>query len=315
VVISRKDAKKKKKFGIGDKMNYEIWHDEHKGYDDENEYWHGIFFVPNDKKNDIISLLKQIRKEHNISNDEINKFAGSLKKKKRGEIIRNLLDLFTHLLIINNKKAYTSIYNRTKKDEYLNIFNPFIKVSGVYNCKLILFYIPQNHNDFNKYPIDYASRVERTFNMGFKGGAHLLFSNTEPINIVKFYFDGYKHHRRNINIYKITKGHFRDYCNIDFDCSIDDRQMKDRDNNSKIMMSFVDNILGAWVAKLRDKPDPNLVLFPLNDIYERLKNNKILKNINGKWYKSISISKMEIINGEIKFPKFFQNDKQMNLFK
>ena len=51
--------------------------------------------------------------------------------------------------------------------------------------------------------------------------------------------------------------------------------MKERDNDSKIIMNFVDNILAAWVITLGGHKDPHCVLQPLKEIKDRLKENKI----------------------------------------
>ena len=294
--------------------NYEIWHDEYKGDGKVNEYWHGIFFVPVDRKVEIISLLKQIRDKHKYSHNTNIKFAGSLENKKQGRIVKNNLDLFSHLLIVKENEAKTPIFDRDGKDKYEKTFNPFLEIIGVFGCKLVLFYIPDNHSGFNKYPMDYPSRVETTFRMGFKGGSHLLFSSQNSINITKFYFDGYEHHTRNIDIDRISKGNFRDYCSVDDNCIIDDRQIKDRNDDSKIMMSFIDNIIGAWTAKIQNKKDVNNILHPINDIYERLLGNKIVLNTDGKWHKSITISEVYVKNGKIEFPDIFRSDKQGTLF-
>lgn len=293
--------------------NYEIWHDEYRGDDTENEYWHGIFFLPVNKKGIILEILKKIRKEHEIGENVNVKFAGTLKKKIYGSIIENNLSLFTHSLIVREDKANTKIFNRTNKNIYEKTFNHFIEINEVLGCKFVLFYIPNNHSDFKKYPMDYSERVETTFRIGFKGGIHLLFSEANPINITKFHFDGCEHHGRNIDLSRITKGSFRSYCSFDSNCHIDDNHLINRDIDSKILISFVDNIIGGWAAKLKNKKDSQNILFPLDVLHQRLIEKKIIKNINSAWYKSIFVSKLEIINKKILFPDFFENKNQMKL--
>ncbi len=292
---------------------YEIWHDEHKGDDKVDEYWHGIFFVPVDKKMEIIKLLKKIRDEHGYNYQQNIKFAGSLKieNPKKAKVVKNHLDLFSHLLIVREDKAETELFNYTQKQKRDGMPIPFEIVKGIFGCKFALFYIPDNHKSLN-YLVDYASRVETTFRFGFKGGAHYLFSDQNPIEIVRFYFDGHEHHGRHIDKSRILRGGFRNYCKVNKDCSIDDRQIKDRDENTKMMINFVDIVLGAWVARIKMVDDPNDVLYPLKEIYKRLLNNKIVKNPNTRWYKSIAVSELEVINGKIQFPDSFQNKNQLS---
>ncbi len=99
---------------------YEIWHDEYKWDDTTNEYWHGIFFIPIDKKSEIINHLKEIRKKHKTKENNDIKFAWSLKDSNTvsSKIVRNNLSLFSHLLITKLSEAKTHIIHRTQKDYY-----------------------------------------------------------------------------------------------------------------------------------------------------------------------------------------------------
>gem|GEM_PF-3154172 len=56
-------------------MNYEIRHDEYRGNGNENEYRHGIFFLPLNKRDDIIQHLITIREEYKVSLKKDIKFA------------------------------------------------------------------------------------------------------------------------------------------------------------------------------------------------------------------------------------------------
>lgn len=57
-------SKKVKRKNLINIIDYEIWHEEYRGDDNTNDYWHGIFFIPVLKKQGIINLLKKIRKEY-----------------------------------------------------------------------------------------------------------------------------------------------------------------------------------------------------------------------------------------------------------
>lgn len=295
---------------------YEIWHDEYKWDDTVDEYWHGIFFIPIDKKKEIISFLIEIRNKHKIPVDRDVKFSWVLKdyNSSRAKIVKNNLDLFSHLLITKEKDAKTEIHFWNKKDKYEQNYNPFLVLEGLYWCKFVLLHIPDNHKEMSYYHMTYANRIETTFRLWFKGWSHLLFSDNEPIIIKKFYFDWHEHHSRNIDLLRITKWDFRNYCNICENCTIDDRGMKERDDESKIIVSFIDNIIGWWTAILKNKEDIWDILQSLKPIYDRLKEWKILKNKSSRWYKGINVSKLVIKNSEITFPNFFENTTQTSLF-
>ncbi|MDP2090315.1 MAG: histidine phosphatase family protein [Candidatus Gracilibacteria bacterium] len=74
----------------------------------------------------------------------------------------------------------------------------------------------------------------------------------------------------------------------------------------------VDNIknCGLIILELNN----GKILHGIKPIYERLKSKQIFKNYNGRWYKSVNVSKLVIKNGEITFPDFFENTDQISLF-
>lgn len=295
---------------------YEIWHDEYKWDNSTNEYWHWIFFMPIDKKTEIVEHLKNIRTKHNTEFNKDVKFARCLKdfNTTGAKIVRNNLSLFSHLLITKGNHAKTHLHFWNKKDIYEQNYEPFLTLEWLYWCKFVLLHIPDNHEKMTNFPLSYADRVETTFRIWFKWWAHLLFWDKNPIIIKNFYFDWYEHHWRKINFWRITKWEFRDYCNICENCSIDDRWMKERSDETKIIISFIDNIVWWLSAILKNKTDSWKVLHWIKPIYERLTNKQILKNHNWRWYKSINVSKLVIKNWDITFPDFFENTEQISLF-
>lgn len=295
---------------------YEVWHDEYKWDDTTNEYWHWIFFMPIDKKDKIIEHLKEIKAKHKTDSNKDVKFAWCLKdfNSINAKIVRNNLCLFSHLLITKESEAKTFITHRTQKDLYEKKLEPFLTLEWLYWCKFVLLHIPDNHENMTNFPLSYADRVETTFRIWFKWWAHFLFWERNPIIIKNFYFDWYEHHWRKIDFSRITKWEFRNYCNICESCSIDDRWMKERSDETKIIISFIDNIVWWLSAILKKKTDSWNVLYWLIPIYQRLKNKQILKNHNWRWYKSINVSKLVIKNWEISFPDFFENTDQISLF-
>ena len=286
---------------------YEIWHDESK----KNGYFHGILLVPIDNKQKIIKLLREIRQEHEFSDTDNIKFSGCLKKPK-GKFIRNNLNLFSHI-IQTNAKGNTRIFNRSGKDVYKKNFDPFMEINGLFGCRFGLLKIEDLYNSLDYFK-NYRKKVETTFRFIVKGCCHGMFDRNNPIRLDKFYFDGEKHYKGKIDLKRLIKGEWRSYCDIKKNIPIDARTMKNRKDETKLVMNFVDNIVGGWRTLLSHEEDPNQVLFPLKEIYKRARENKIFTNPNGRWYKSISFSEFCVVDNHPKFPNLFRNPNQLTLW-
>ena len=111
------------------------------------------------------------------------------------------------------------------------------------------------------------------------------------------------------------KGEWKSYCDIKEKMPIDARVMKQRKDETKLIMNLVDNVVGAWRALLNKEKDVYNVLYPLKGIHKRLWEKKIFANKNSSWYKSISLSEFCIENGNISFPDIFRNKNQLALFR
>src|SRR5690554_4217092 len=138
---------------------YEVYHDEYKGKGGD-EYWHGILFLPVDKKEEIVNLLQQIRIEHKYDKYSDIKFAGTLNNpsKKSSRVVKNNLDLFQHLVLSKSSTKEdpvitTNLINRSGKDVYEGKCEPYISITGTYGCKFVLFHVPDNHKELSKYPM------------------------------------------------------------------------------------------------------------------------------------------------------------------
>ena len=289
--------------------SYEVWHDECK----KDGYFHGILLIPIDKKQQIIGLLRKIRKEHKYYDNDIIKFSGCLKKPEVGKYVSNNLSLFSHIIQTNSKEK-TKLFNRTGRDVYEKRFDPFLEITGSFGCRFGLLKIKNLENTLDYFK-NYRKKVETSLRFVIKGCCHGMFDEKTPIKFVKLYFDGNDHYKGDLDISRLIKGDWRSYCKVNNNLPIDDRGMKQRNDETKLMMNFVDNIVGAWNAILNQAKDPNKVLFPLKDIYSRLLKNLIFINKNSSWYKSISFSEFSIVDGEIMFKNLFRNDNQIELFK
>lgn len=285
---------------------YEIWHDESK----EGGYYHGILFVPVDKRNRIIELLKLIRDKYGYSHDANIKFAGCLGKTKLGRFISNNLSLFSHI-IKTSIKTRTGICCADGKEKYFKNYSNFLNINEFFGCYFGLLKIEDNLASLQC--DTYAKKIELTFNFILKGCGHGMFKDN-PIEIVKFYFDGYEHHLGGIDLNNIARGKFREYCKIADNIGIDSKKVSERKDDTRLMINFIDYIIGAWRSLLNKERDNNNVLSPISGLHDRLMENKIFSNKNSEWYRSISLSELCVDDDKIRFPNIFRNSNQGKLF-
>ena len=90
--------------------------------------------------------------------------------------------------------------------------------------------------------------------------------------------------------------------------------MSERESDGKLIMNLVDNVVGAWRARIGGREDRNNYLYPLKELQQRARDKKIFSNTNSRWYRSISLSEFTIRDGEPKFPDLFRNPNQQSLF-
>lgn len=292
-----------------DYRQYEIWHDESK----KNGYHHGILLVPIDKRQQIINLLRKIREEYGYDDSDNIKFSRCLKKPKIGKFISNNLSLFSHIIKTKAQKK-TKLFNRSGLDIRNKNFDHFLEITGYFGCRFGLLKI-ENLRQSLDYFENYRKKVETTFRFVVKGCCHCMFDKNNPVRLEKFYFDGEKQYKGRIDLKRLVKGEWRSYCDIKENMPIDARVMKQRKDETKLIMNLVDNVVGAWRALLNREKDPYDVLYPLKEIHKRLQEKKIFANKNSSWYKSISLSEFCIKNGNISFPDIFRNKNQLALFR
>jgi hypothetical protein len=259
---------------------YSVWHDENKN---EKIYSHGILLVPVDKEMGLIKLLMTVRDEYrydlNIKSRNDLKFQGCFKKPTCGKIVFDNLMIFKHIIQYTDNMKTTSIYNANRV-KYSKEYKPYLNILESFNCKFGLLQSKDNFNSFSA--INYAQKIELTFRFLLKSCCHSMFDVTHPIKITKFYFDGNEHHMGSINLDHILSTEFRSYCDFSNIAVLDSRQIKNRDNDTKLMINFVDNIVGAFEAKLTQRKDFKNILFPIMDIFSRVQNKEIFKRKNSR---------------------------------
>lgn len=285
---------------------YEVWHDEKKN----DGFYHGILFVPINKKSEIIDYLKVIRKKYNYTDSQTIKYCQSIKKPKLLKLISNHISLFSHISQ-SNCKDKTDIFNLSGANKHNKNYEPYLTIIGNFDCKFGLLKIDENLKCFNH--CDYSKKVEVTYRFIFKSCCHSMFNELNPILISKLYFDGQEHHKNGYDLKNLIKGDLRDYVTIKQGNIIDARTRKERDSESGMMIDFVDNIIGAFHSLINGNNNNNHITLPIADIYKNIKDDLLFKNKNSRWYKSITCSKCDVINDEIKFPNLFQNENQLKL--
>jgi len=283
---------------------YEVWHDECKN----NSFQHGILFIPSDKKLELLSYLKQIRNEFNVPFYEDHKFAGCLKKEKYGRLIYSHLTLLSHIL--KSKVKHSSfLRNISGKSLYYRNYTPYLELADFFGCK---FGFLSNENYLRSFNCSsYSKKVELTFKFILKGCCHSFFSNKNPIIISSFHFDGYKHLGASFDKSYLTNIFLRSYCELSSALYIDSKHFVDRDEDSKLIMNFVDNAVSGFSAAITCASDPYNILTPLNDIISRARSKKTFVNPNSEWFRSASFSQVEIINNSITFSDLFKNKDQI----
>jgi hypothetical protein len=241
-------------------MNYELYHDESM----EPGYWHGLLFVPVDRRDDVIGFLKSIRREAGYAESEALNFKNLDGQGKKFKGIWFSLQLL-HLLLRRVIKSDDTSAVRKKTPEYhadvglRADYQEVLQVQEVCDVKFVLLKERDAHGTMNAYP-DHASKIETTFRFALKGGCHFLFAEDRPITVKKIFFDGHEHYGRSIDKARVLRNlnaEFRPFCTIAPDFEIDERQLRDRDDDSFIMMNFIDNIVSAWRCLIL-APHPHL---------------------------------------------------------
>jgi hypothetical protein len=245
-------------------------------------------------------------------------FGGALGDEKRANFLRNKLEFGKDLLNVKTG-GRVDFFHIDGKFKYQKDYKPFKTIVRElpFGCKLGILVIPENHKDMSGE--SYSNKVETTMRFCFKGLLHWAFQK-ENIKIVKIYFDGAEHHGRCYDLSRITKDGFRKNITIDENLSIDERQRRDRKDDTAIIIDLIDVLVGCLYNKLYVKKtnDTHKALIPFDEIIDRLKKGHTEKQVNSRWYKAITVSEM-YLTGDEEFPfdfrtvQFAKNPNQLSL--
>jgi hypothetical protein len=269
-------------------MDYELYHDESL----EGGYWHGMLLVPAEKKQEFLELLVRARKNTGYF-DKI-----GIKDVQRKGKIYNCASAWVQI-------AIACLRSRTVNKEYRAYVGKQENGRAIdepieaYGLKFILLRESNSHKELNGYR-DYASKIETTFRMGLKGGAHFLGSEDDTIDIVKIHFDGHEHYQRHVDRDRIVNRMYdmRDYFHISQHPDlIDDARSNHNDPKSQLyedcqFLQLTDLLVGCFRTALGYKTrDIHVELaLPLKRrlVDEYRKGRKRMES--SRWFKSFVLS-------------------------
>ena len=282
-------------------MDYELYHDESK----EEGYWHAILLVPAEKKQALLELLSQVRRNTNYIGPL------SIKKIKRYGRIYDCADSWIQIgvaaLMARTKTQPHPIFlgNSTRGQKLYDLFKTVV------GAKFILLKERDNLETMTGH-LDYGSKVETTFRMGLKGGLHLLGNQSEDINIKKMHFDGYKQYYRHLDRVRIIERleGLRSYCSISMASDVVD----DRSGNHKRVecqeyddcqiLQLTDLLVGCFRTVLtpvtQTKEIHRKLARPVKEIVDRYQQG-FARMRNSRWRNSFCMSQCYLESSSWKF--------------
>ncbi len=289
-------------------MQYDVYHDESK----EAGYWHGILFVPRRTRPIVLQHLSAIRHEtdfrHSLSLKDV-KGSG-----QRFQCSRATVQLAVSAMMQDTKGKIEKVLvgartgdpqEKRQATEYREI----IRIDKPLGLKLIIFRERDAHKLLAP-SLDYGAKVETTFRMGFKGGLHFLFDESNPIVVSTIHFDGYEHHQRRIDANRIVgrlKTDLRPYCQIANDIIVDDRHGKHRQGDARScedhqFLQVTDLLVGSFRAVLginKSKPQGD-VASPVAGLVQKWKCGSVRMK-NSRWHRAFCISECHLENDQWQF--------------
>ena len=219
---------------------YAVFHDESK----EDGFWHIFFWVPIDFFEELVEKLSLAQKNSGFAGREFSfKNLKSKASYRCAEYWLTILKASLHnqklsqLVDFDLGRIFDEVDNRRKP-----LYQKFSKMPC---CKVNMFYLPNGHRDLNLCK-DETSRIETTFRMGLKGGAHYLFSRDNPCEISNVWIDREKHYQRPLEKEKLfsrLQNETRDYIVLSDDCRIEGEDVPEKE---RLILDAVDILLGSF---------------------------------------------------------------------
>lgn len=289
---------------------FSLYHDESK----LSGYWHGMLLVPNETKDQLVSVLDEVRKNLNHHSE-----IGLKKVNREGNKVYELARSWIHI-------GCGSLRSRTKNVPYPVFMGKNQKGRRVIEesklpigCKLIILRDLSEHSELGHFS-DHPSKIETFIRVGLKGGLHLIGSESHPIHINRLHFDGHQHYGRNISHERIINRMegLRNYCSVSG--AIDDRQSNHEKDHSQSyedcqLLQLTDLLVGSFrscVTRTRECHE-ELIKIP-KDLIESF-NKGSARMRNSRWKDSLSFSECKLSSTGWTFSPIRTNKEDPNQLK
>jgi hypothetical protein len=303
-------------------VDFDLYHDESK----EDGYWHGILLVPVLQRQYLLDLLQHVRNNLHF-NGVLSMKDAKPNNRTRHECTRCWVEIGAGSLMQTRKNKEMPAYgtgryqfeNGRRKRELRTL-------QSVIGAKFILFRERDSHGKLDdRFFSDEASKIETTFRMGLKGGAHFLGSDSNPINIISLHFDGNEHHRRNLDRNRIIGRMYglRDYFSISDNAPLYDKWSNHHKPENKRqsfddcqLLQLTDLLIGAFRRQLTGRYQDSLSK-PVRKFVEDWKMG-FARIKNSRWYHGYCLSQCFIDNGTWNFETLVYKKietQQMKMFE
>ena len=172
---------------------YRVFHDETK----EGGYWHGLLFVPEESRNQVIEVLEELRKV-TWHKDPIGwKNVGNRKNRVTG-LIEQWIQWSIGWMRTAEKGEpyYVPRIQRSRKKEY-------IQLEEKLGIKFAALWFEDGFKEM-KCSSDYGGKVETTLGFILKY-ALKYFGEAERIELISIHVDGHEHYQRKLQLSNILK--------------------------------------------------------------------------------------------------------------
>ncbi len=286
---------------------YAVFHDESK----EDAYWHVFFWVPLDFIDELVDCLRVSQNRSGYRGKQLSykRLGVSPTKHRCAHYWLTVLKASLH----NQKPHHLADFDMGRAlDRAKRKWRPFYRrFSRMPCCKVNVFYLPNGHEDLDLCK-DETARIETTFRMGLKGGAHYLFSEDIPCQISNIWLDREKHYQRPLEKEKLLgrlRNETRDYVSLADGCRIEGEGVPDAE---RLILDAVDVLLGSFrhahfhgrsdssKAKVRKYKLTQVIM----DLLKKLNRGDGMRN--SRFFKGYSFSQAKLVSGRWEFSPLHQ---------
>ncbi len=261
-----------------------VYHDETKEASGKEVWGHGLLFVPERNKKDLLEELQSARDKTNYN--------GKL-----------------HFADIS-PSVYSPKYECTKK--WIEIGVKYLKRNK--GCKLGLIFFNMTSANLEFYSGNWGERilrlVETVLRMVLKGGLHYLYDENWKVILQGIITDGEPWHRKldEFRIIDRLLQEVRDYVTISPNAKIesvfsDHKDSRCKDTNSAHLLQLTDLLLGSVIQscfrELNVGTKKEVIVKPVRDMLDKRKRGRNFQH--SSHYRSFTLSLAKIIEGEWEF--------------